>query len=151
MDQELSPGMQIVFSLLQILAPLLVGVIGWAVAKLAGYLKSKTKNEMLAGALCRLGATVTTAVREAENTLVSAIRDAKKPGSPGGERLTKVEAEQIKAAVLAKVKELWGARGLDELGKVLGLTPEKVDTLIAAKIEEAVLQDKRAEALANPQ
>lgn len=134
-------------NILEILSPAILALLAWLGVKLAGWLRAKTKNELVGGMLARLTESVFTLVREAEQTAVAAIKAGKDPSSPGGTKLTKAEAEKVKADVIAKLKELWGMKGLKEIGKVLGWTEASVTSFLEAKVEEAVLADK---VVANP-
>jgi hypothetical protein len=140
------PKSDIFWTVMQFFLPLMGAALVWLKVKLIAWIQAKTKNEMIAGMLARLADSVVTLVREAEQTTVAAIKAAKDPKSPGGVNLTKAEAENIKAAVIAKFKEIWGVKGLAEAGKVLGLSEDGLLKFISAKVESAVL----AESNSNP-
>lgn len=130
---------EIALNLWEMLAPAVVAFLGWASIRLANWLKAKTKNEYLSGALVRLNDAVFSAVKEVEQTVVGAIRRAKADG-----KITDEEKAEIKAKAIAAVKSYLGAKGLLELAKVLGLDGAALDALIGAKIEGAVHDMKTA-------
>ena len=132
----------LLFTILEILSPIITAFLGWVSVRLAGWIKAKTKNEQVGGILARLTESTFCVVREAEQTFVKGMKAAKDPSSPGGTSLTEKEAEDIKRRVVAKVKDLWGPRGLKEARKVLGLDEGGVGRLIESKVEEAVHIEK---------
>jgi hypothetical protein len=141
--EKVSGSMNWILAILVVCAPVLTAAITWASVKFADLIKARTKNELIGGILARLTTSAFTLVREAEQTAVAAIKAARDPKSPGGEELTKEEGEQIKKAVVDKLKEVWGVKGLHEAGKILGLTDAGLDKFISAKVEEAVFVEKR--------
>lgn len=141
--EKVSSGLNWFFAILVVCAPILTAGLTWASVKLADMARAQTKNALVGGILARLTDSAFTLVREAEQTAVAAIKAAKDPKSPGGVELTKEEGEQIKKAVLDKLKEIWGVKGLHEAGRILGLTDAGLDKLVSAKIEEAVFVEKR--------
>lgn len=140
-DQPLSQGAQVALTALQVLGAALAAVLAWVSYHVTLWIKAKTKNELVGGVLSRTVELVFTLVREAEQTAVYELRKARDPKSPGGATITQSEGKQVKEAVVAKLKELWGPKGLDELGKVLGLTPDGVNKFLNAKVEEACLAE----------
>lgn len=143
-DEEASSGMQIFAYIWELLAVALVPGIAWVFAKLGTWLKSKIKNETLANMMARFTEAIGNLVMEAEQTSVAAIKAAKDLNSPGGTKLTKEEAKQIKNEVLQKFKDLWGPKGLDILAKILGFDSEGVEDFISSKIEALVSKEKKS-------
>lgn len=122
----------------ELLLPLLVAGLSWAAAKGAQWLASKTKNELVQGLIVRLNDSVWTVVKHIEQTTVKGIKSARSPDSPGGVKITQAEADAIKEQALKALQNYWGEPGLKELGKVFGLDPKNVNTLLTSKIEAAV-------------
>lgn len=121
------------FTMLEVLAPILVAGLTWLSAKLAQLIKAKVKNEYLRGVLVRLDEAVFTAVKELQQTVVDAIKEATADG-----KITEAEKQRIKQAAIDNVKSHLGPKGLEELGHILGLGSGSVDGLIASKVEAAV-------------
>lgn len=120
--------------LLEAALPLLTVVLGWASVELSKFIRAKTKNEALAGALVRLNDVVFTVVKALNQTVVDELRKASADG-----KVTKEEVEKIKATALAQVKSHIGPKGIDELLYVLGLKDEAaLDKFVADKVEAAV-------------
>lgn len=120
--------------LLEAVLPLLGLLASWGAVELTKLIKAKTKNEALAGALTRLNDVVFGVVKELNQTIVAGLKDANADG-----KVTKEEADQIKANALAKVKSYIGPKGIDEILFVLGLKDESaLDAFISSKVEAAV-------------
>jgi len=128
---------------LEILSPVLLSALTWAAAKLAQLIRAKAQNEYLKGVLVRLDDAVFTAVKDLQQTVVGAIKDASADG-----RITDDEKRQIKEKALASVKSHLGTKGIGELAKILGLEGSALDGLLSSKIEAAVHDLRRAEAAA---
>lgn len=141
LDKPLSQGAQVALTALQVLGAALVALFGWVSYHFSTWIKVKTKNELLGGMLARTTELVFTIVREAEQTMVYELRKARDPNSKGGAVITQSEGKQVKEAVMSKIKEIWGPKGIEELGKVLGLTPGGVNQFLSAKVEEACLAE----------
>jgi hypothetical protein len=121
------------FTMLEVLAPIVVAGLTWLSAKLAQLIQAKVKNEYLRGMLVRLDEAVFTAVKDLQQTVVDAIKAATADG-----KITEVEKQRIKQAAIDNVKSHLGTKGLAELGQILGLTITSVEGLIASKVEAAV-------------
>lgn len=120
--------------LLEAALPLLTVVLGWASVELSKFIRAKTKNEALAGALTRLNDVVFTVVKALNQTVVDELRKANADG-----KVTKEEVAGIKAKALEQVKSHIGPKGIDELLFVLGLKDEAaLDKLVSDKVEAAV-------------
>lgn len=128
---------------LELLLGLVGGVFAWVAVKLGKLITAKIANEYLKGVLVRLNDTVFTIVKELEQTVVRELKAANDDG-----KVTPEEREKIKEAALAAVKSHIGMKGLAEVGKVLGLSAETVDSFIGAKVEAAV-HDLRAASTAS--
>ncbi len=144
MEPLASPKWDLLLNILQLCAPILTAVLGWIGIKVAALIRVKIKNQLVASAMVRLTDAVITYVREAEQTMVTSYKTAKKADSPGGEKLSAVEATRIKEDVVAKIKALWGIKGLEQLGKILGLSDTTLTDYIHAKVEEVVQVEKRS-------
>ena len=78
------------------------------------------------------------------------IKGAKKAESPGGSKITKAEGERVKKAAVDQLKSYWGAKGLTELGRILGLSSDGVGRLLESKVEAAVHDIKKEAAMSHP-
>lgn len=126
--------------LLEAVLPLLGILASWASIELAKFIKAKTKNEALAGALVRLNDVVFTVVKSLNQTVVDGLKAANADG-----RVTPEEVAKIKADALALVKSHIGPKGLDELLYVFGLKDEAaLDKFVSDKVEAAVGDVKAA-------
>lgn len=105
----------------------------WLLTKGALFIAAKTKNETLRGIIERVFHSVELAVRDVEQTLKPMVKEFSADGS-----ISKEEANKLKAAALAKVKEYLGVKGIGEIVKVLGIAPEKVDAFLSSHVEAAV-------------
>lgn len=111
----------------------LLPIIGLAITAaslwLPSWVKSKVKNESIAGVLERLTMLAFTVVTEIQQTVVSSLGP-------------KANAEALKAArdqAIATVKGHLGPKGVKELMNVLGIkTNDAFDKLIVTFIESAV-------------
>lgn len=127
----------------EILTPVITAFLGWLSYRLASWIKAKTKNEQIAGMITRLGDSVSTLVKEAEQTLVSEMKRAKAKDSADGARLTTEEAAGVRLAVISKFRKLWGEKGIKEIEKVLGVNRDSMTPFIESKIETAVHELKK--------
>ncbi len=126
-------GTQFGVQMYQVLAPVLMAALTLVAARLAQLISARVKNEYLRGVLLRLDDAVMTVVREVNQVTVQSI----KASSPDG-RLDPGVGDTIKATALQTVKAHLGAKGLVELGRVLGLDGKAVDRLIGTRIEATV-------------
>jgi hypothetical protein len=138
-DPAISQGWDVALTVYGSLGGVVVGLLTWLLTKLNGYIGTKTKNELVKGALSRFIGSVGDAVAMVNQTLKAEIQKAKKPGSPGGAKITETEAALLKTAVLDALKnEYGGMAGIEKFLGVLGLsgdaTSRKVDTLIEAAV-----------------
>jgi hypothetical protein len=76
---------------------------------------------------------VLVAVREIEQLYVSRLKNASADGE-----LTAEERKDAKEAAVTAARSYLGARGLVELGKVLGIPLDDVDRVVSARVEAAV-------------
>ena len=112
---------QMGLSLFEMMAPVVTALLGWLALHVNGWIKTRTKNEMLSGLMARANDLIWTLVKEANQVLVADIKAAHHPDSPGGAEILKAELDLIKKNVVKSFKRMWGPYGLVELGKVLGL------------------------------
>jgi tRNA U54 and U55 pseudouridine synthase Pus10 len=97
---------------------------------------SKTKHEYVKSLEQRFSDSVTTAVKATEQAVLTAVRlpDGSVPEDAGA---------RAKEAAMASVRSYWGAKGLAELEKVLGMgSPEPIDATINREVEAKVLDLK---------
>lgn len=144
-SETISEGAQLGLTVYELALPVVLAALGWLSTRLALWLKAKTKNEVLAGILIRLNQSVFEGVKFVNEGMVDLIGKAKDPASPGGVAITKEEAKQLKAAALDYVKSYWGAKGIKEMGKVLGFggDPIGLEKMLTNKIGAAVNDVKR--------
>lgn len=120
---------------IKILTPLIITLGGVAMAHLTAWIKSKTHNTTITGALDVLKDVVAATVQELEQTTVKALRD-------NNGRLDGKVADTVKASALQKLKMLYGPEGLKDLAKRLGVSDDGVLRLIGTLIEQAVFSLK---------
>lgn len=134
---------EILTTLAQAAVPVLAAFLSWMSIRLTRWLKEKAHSEMTQRTITKTNESILTLVREAEQTLVQAIKEAKDETSPGGRKMTKEEACLIKNKVIARFKRLWGPEGIGELIKVLGIEDKAFEKYIEAKVEETVHTEKQ--------
>jgi hypothetical protein len=115
------------------LSPLLLAALGWLSLQVAAFINTHVRNERLRGVLARVDDAVLVAVREIEQLYVSRLKNASADGE-----LTAEERKDAKDAAVAAARSYLGARGLVELGKVLGIPLDDVDRVVSARVEAAV-------------
>lgn len=115
------------------LSPLLLAALGWLSLQVAAFINTHVRNERLRGVLARVDDAVLVAVREIEQLYVSRLKNASADGE-----LTADERKDAKEAAVAAARSYLGARGLVELGKVLGIPLDDVDRIVSARVEAAV-------------
>ncbi len=141
--EPVSQGVETALTIWEILAPILTAAFVWVCGKLGSWVSAVAKNERVGGMLARLVATIQTAVVSVNETAKAEIVKAKKPDSPGGTKITKAEAEQLKSACLDKIKAYWGEKGLAAAANVLGFDDKGIEAFIDDEIERAVADEKR--------
>jgi hypothetical protein len=113
-----------------------IGVVGallsWAIIQWRQFAKSRVENEYFQGLLFRLTDAVETAVREAAQTTVPAIKRAAQDGriSPDEALLLKKRAREVAVDQLAKLDR----EGLEKLFDRESLE-RKLDQLIEAQVQ----------------
>lgn len=98
---------------LKALSPVILGLIGIIGMRLNQWIAAKVKNEKMQGMLSRLNDVAIDAVKEVEQTFVSAL-----------ENPTKEDFVKARDQALATIKTHMGQRGLSEMKKVLGIENE---------------------------
>jgi hypothetical protein len=119
------------------LAPLVVAAILWAIKQGTDWLKSKTKNEQVQGALDIANDVTMTVVMALQQTMAGPLKAAASDG-----KLTDDEKTQLKRAAIDALKQAYGESGLKELQKILGLGEDALMSFLVAKLEAAVLNIK---------
>ena len=117
--------------------------IAWAAVFLAGlvakYLLSKIGGETAQKYIGRAWLEVQAAVAEVYQVYVAALKEANKDG-----KLTAAEKSEAKTKALATVKANIGAKGLERLMRVLGLSSEaEVTGWLGNKVEAAIDSSKK--------
>ncbi|MEW6778293.1 MAG: hypothetical protein AB1405_18490 [Bdellovibrionota bacterium] len=125
---------EVVSSVIEILTPVLVAGLTFLSAWLAKLITAKVKGEYLRGVLVRLDESVFTAVKSVAQTYADALKSAREDG-----KLDPAERQEAKRRALSALKSYLGAKGIGELGKILGLTSDaQVEEFLAGKVEAAV-------------
>lgn len=145
MRQELNVDSSILYKAIEVLSPLLLALLGWLSVKLAQLINARVEQEYLRGVLVRLTDAVFTVVKELDQTLVTAMKDANRDG-----KLTDSEKAEIKLRAVATVKAYLGMKGIEAIAKVLGLSSAGVDNFISAKVEAAVHDLRSVETATRP-
>ena len=116
-----------------ILRPLFLASLTWAVVKLVAYINAHTKTLQTQAVLLRLNDAVATAVESVEQTMVAKLRDdAGKLGAA---------SVDVKSAAVEQIKSNLGTAGLSGTMVVLGIESSKVmDDVLGAKVEAHVLK-----------
>lgn len=113
-----------------VLAPMFVAFLTWAAAHLGAWVRSKVRNDTVAGVLGRLTQLAFNVVREVQQTVVSALPD----------KADKTALLAARDQALATLKSHLGEKGLRELMTVLGLKDDDaVVKILLSYIESAVL------------
>lgn len=111
-------------------------VIGVAFTALAAFVaKHLVDHVFVQGLLSRLVVEAKAVVLEVEQTYVDSIKAAKIDGV-----LTSSEAAEARSQALVKLRENIGQKGLDRLGRILGLTGLGVSALLSTHLEASVKQ-----------
>ena len=116
---------------------LVPAILAWLGLQGSRWLKAKTGNEALSGAMVRLADAVNTAVGELQQTIVNGLKERAADG-----KLSAEDVEQVKRLALAKVVAYLGEHGLEALARQLDMDDHGISALIGAKIEAAVLSMK---------
>lgn len=123
--------------------PLIVTSLGALLCALIGmltvYVKSKTGNTKVQGAMDRLDQVMEDAVKATQQQVVSAI----KPTDNMAQALA-----DAKAAAIASAKAHYGEKGIEELKKILGwddaLLEKNMSTKVEAKVHDLKTETKTA-------
>ena len=116
---------------IEVLAPLLMALLGWFSFVTTRWINARIRNEYLKGALLRLDDAVYIAVRAVQQTVVDDLRAKADDG-----KITPREATEAKNRAVQSVKDYLGAKGLAELQRVLDL--DAITRMIEGKVETAV-------------
>jgi len=114
-------------------ASIITGLVSWGLYEISKYVRSKTKNELALTALEQISATVETTVKDLQQTLVPAIKQAAADGVISGQ-----DAAHLRATAVSKIK----AQLQPKLIKNAEVLISDVDALINALIEKNVLELK---------
>jgi hypothetical protein len=118
-----------------VIAPALAVFATWAAAQLGAWIKSKTRNDTVAGVLDRLTQLAFNVVQEVQQTVVSSLPD----------RANKAALLAARDQALSTLRSHLGEKGLRELMIVLGLKDDDaVIKLLLSYIESSVLTLKTA-------
>jgi len=141
---------QALWTVLDLLAPVLAGAVGYAVVILTGVIRARIRNEVASGLLSRLTESVADAVLAVSQQRQDLLAQYKAPSSDGGRKLTAREASLLRAAAMQYVKSYWGPKGMRELAGILaGGVRDKddaqghVNRVIESKVEAEVARLKR--------
>lgn len=141
---NISGGADTMLTFYASIAGLLAMGLAWIGKHLSDWLKTRTKNEAVGGALSRFSDSLFSAVKAVNQTLKIEIDKAKRADSPGGSAITKEEAARLKTAVFDALKaEYGGMAGIAKFLGVLGLGDSSaVESWVGNRIEAAVHDTK---------
>ena len=114
-------------------ASIITGLISWGLYEISKYVRSKTKNELALTALDQISATVETTVKDLQQTLVPALKQAAADGV-----ISKADAQGLKAAAVLRVKNQLQPKVIKNAEVLIS----DVDALIQSLIEKNVLDLK---------
>ena len=120
--------------LAQVFGTLLTALAGWGAVEATKYIRRKTSNEAVAGAMERVTLTAETVVAELSQTMVDDLRAAAKDG-----KLTKADAAALKELAVQRVRD----RLPGDVAKLLGGVAADLTEIVGAKIEQAVANANR--------
>lgn len=138
MKEQLASAMT---SIVQVMLPVLLGLLGWVGVKVHAWLTTNVKNEKLRGILDRLYEAAATVVKEVEQAVVSKLDPNVSPAQ---------NAETARQAALTSLKTHLGPTGLAELKAILGLEDVPLEQLLLSYIEAAVKTMNTMKYDANP-
>ena len=119
----------------------------WALGQLGRFLSEKSKEQKWFGVLYRLNIAITDAVEGSHAAVKAKMQAARDKTSPGGEKITADERDEIKKAAWEYLKNTYGS--FEGLAKVAGsLVGGDVEKFVDGKIDAAI-ENKAAED-ANP-
>lgn len=124
---------------LPLITPFILAGLGYLSKLLADFIKAKTKNEYLSNVFVRLNVAVLDVVKSIEQNVIKEIKQANQDGKISAE-----EKQAIRSIAINSVKSYLGVKGLTQLGKILGLDDNALDSMIETKIESAVLDLKKS-------
>lgn len=125
---------------LKALSPVILALLGFIGMRLNQWIAAKVKNEQVQGILTRLSDVSINAVKEVEQTFISTL-----------EHPTAEDAKKARDAALSTIKSHMGARGLDEMKKVLGIEKDGdleklLITFLESHVHDLKLTKKAVEA-----
>lgn len=113
-----------------VLAPAFVAFLTWSAAHLGDWIRSKVRNDAVAGVLDRLAQLAFNVVQETQQTVVSSLPD----------KANKAALRTARDQALATLQSHLGEKGLRELMIILGLKDDDaVVKLLISYIESSVL------------
>ena len=122
---------------LDALSPVFLAFLGWLSVQVTGLINTRVKDDRVRAMLQRLDDAVFTAVREVEQVYVTTLKLESADGV-----LTPIERNRAKETAVRAARTYFGSKGFIELGKVLGLSREELERVLAARVESAVFQLK---------
>jgi hypothetical protein len=120
-------------TLLPIAATLLTALVSWGLTELAKYVRSRTKNEAVNGALQRICHMADTTVAELNQTVADGLRAAAADG-----KITPDERAALKAQAVGLVQ----SRLAPEVIKAAAQGVTDITEFISARIERSVWEQK---------
>lgn len=113
------------------MAPVILALFGYLGMVLMHTIQARVKNEYARGLLLRLDEGALTAVQSVEQTVVSKLTEGAGPLDP-------VQQKAALEAAKDQLRKYMGQNGIQELGKVLGITPAEVENVLTTHVESAV-------------
>lgn len=120
--------------LMEIAGSLLLVVCSWAATQIALWIRKKGQYEKVATAIIRIDDAVQTAVRQVEQTIRPMLNEISQDGL-----VTVEEKRQLKFTAMASVRDYLGGKGLEDSGRALKMTEDKLLAYLDGKIEAEVL------------
>jgi hypothetical protein len=121
--------------LIELMAPLLMAVIGLLAFELRKLIQAHIKNSYLQLSLTRLDDAVEHVVLELSQTLVTELKSAAADG-----KIDPLEAAKLKRIAKDNITSYLGTQGVSDLEQVFGVAA--LTAMIEAKIESTVLKNK---------
>jgi hypothetical protein len=143
--EAVAPAISIGFDVYTAMGGLISAILSWLAMMATRLINAKVKNQYAHDAMARFNDSLFAAVKMVHQTARDDIQKAKSPDSPGGEKITKGEADALRDHVWAAIKsDLGGMSGLAKLLSVFGVSEgEHMEKWVNSRIESAVHDVKK--------
>lgn len=140
-------GWDIATTIYAVLGTAVSGLLTWGVKKLVDLVTARVDNELLRGIMGRLVASASDAVAMVNQVIKDKIQKAKSPDSPGGEKFTEEEKDEMfQAAWDSLVDEYGGWDGILRLLRRVGIGDETAARAKLTNLIESAVAKQKAEA-----